>query len=30
VRVVHTGNLANDTVIAYGFNYCRFNFRRFG
>jgi hypothetical protein len=30
VRVVHTGNLANDVVITYGFNYCRFNFSRFG
>jgi hypothetical protein len=30
VRVVHTGNLANDVVITYGFDYCRFNFRRFG
>lgn len=29
VRFVHTGNLANDVVIAFGFNYCRFNFRRF-
>ncbi len=30
VRFVHTGNLANDVVIFYGFNYCRFNLRRFG
>jgi hypothetical protein len=29
VRFVHNGNLANDVVIAYGFNYCRFNFSRF-
>ncbi len=29
VRFVHTGNLANDVVITYGFNYCRFKFRRF-
>lgn len=29
VRFVHTGNLANDVVIAYGFNYCRFKFSRF-
>jgi hypothetical protein len=29
VRFVHNGNLANDVVIAFGFNYCRFNFRRF-
>jgi hypothetical protein len=30
VRVLHTGNLANDVVITYGFNYCRFKFSRFG
>lgn len=29
VRFAHNGNKANDVVIAYGFNYCRFNFRRF-
>ena len=29
VRFVHNGNKANDVVIAFGFNYCRFNFRRF-
>ena len=29
VRFVHTGNLANDVVITYGFNYCRFKFSRF-
>lgn len=29
VRFVHTGNLANDVVITYGFNYCRFEFSRF-
>jgi hypothetical protein len=29
VRFVHTGNLANDVVIAFGFNYCRFKFSRF-
>jgi hypothetical protein len=29
VLFVHNGNLANDVVIAFGFNYCRFNFRRF-
>jgi hypothetical protein len=29
VRFVHNGNLANDVVIAFGFNYCRFNFSRF-
>jgi hypothetical protein len=30
VRFVHTGNLANDVVITYGFDYCRFKFSRFG
>jgi hypothetical protein len=30
VRFVHTGNLANDVVLTYGFNYCRFKFSRFG
>jgi hypothetical protein len=30
VRFVHTGNLANDVVIYFGFNYCRFKFSRFG
>ena len=29
VRFVHNGNLANDVVIAYGFNYCKFEFSRF-
>jgi hypothetical protein len=29
VRFVHTGNLANDVVIAFGFNYCEFKFSRF-
>jgi len=29
VRFVHTGNLANDVVIYFGFNYCRFKFSRF-
>ena len=29
VRFVHNGNLANDVVIAFVFNYCRFNFSRF-
>ena len=29
VLFVHNGNLANDVVIAYGFNYCRFKFSRF-
>jgi hypothetical protein len=30
VRFVHNGNLANDVVIVFGFNYCRFKFSRFG
>lgn len=30
VRFVHTGNLANDVVISFGFDYCRFKFSRFG
>jgi hypothetical protein len=29
VLFVHNGNLANDVVIAYGFDYCRFKFSRF-
>ena len=29
VLFVHNGNLANDVVIAYGFNNCRFKFSRF-
>ena len=29
VRFVHTGNLANDVVIAFGFDYCEFKFSRF-
>jgi hypothetical protein len=29
VRFVHNGNLANDVVIVFGFNYCRFKFSRF-
>jgi hypothetical protein len=29
VRFVHNGNLANDVVIFFGFNYCRFKFSRF-
>lgn len=24
-RFVHNGNLANDTVLGYGFKYCLFN-----
>ena len=30
VRFVHTGNRANDVVIAFGFDYCEFRFSRFG
>jgi hypothetical protein len=30
VRFVHTGNLANDVVITFRFDYCRFQFSRFG
>ena len=30
VRFVHTGNKANDVVIAFGFDYCEFKFSRFG
>jgi uncharacterized membrane protein len=29
VRFVHNGNLANDVVISFGFDYCRFQFSRF-
>jgi hypothetical protein len=29
VRFVHNGNLANDVVITFGFDYCRFQFSRF-
>jgi hypothetical protein len=29
VRFVHNGNLANDVVISFGFDYCRFKFSRF-
>jgi hypothetical protein len=29
-RFVHTGNLANRTVLAFGFHYCSFDFARFG
>jgi hypothetical protein len=29
VRFVHNGNLANDVVITFGFDYCRFKFSRF-
>jgi hypothetical protein len=29
-RFVHNGNLANRTVLAFGFEYCAFDFARFG
>jgi hypothetical protein len=29
-RFIHTGNLANDVVLSFGFNYCSFKFSRFG
>jgi hypothetical protein len=29
-RFVHNGNLANNTVLAFGFDYCSFKFSRFG
>ena len=29
-RFVHNGNLANNVVLAFGFNYCSFRFSRFG
>jgi hypothetical protein len=28
-RFVHNGNLANNVVLPFGFNYCRFEFSRF-
>lgn len=30
VRFVHNGNLANEVVLAFGFDYCSFKFSRFG
>jgi hypothetical protein len=27
---IHSGNLANNVVIAFGFNYCRFKFSSYG
>lgn len=27
---IHTGNLANDVVLSFGFDYCSFKFSRFG
>jgi hypothetical protein len=29
-RFIHNGNLANNVVIAFGFNYCSFKFSRYG
>jgi hypothetical protein len=29
-RFIHNGNLANNAVLAFGFNYCRFKFSRYG
>jgi hypothetical protein len=29
-RFIHNGNLANNVVLAFGFNYCSFRFARFG
>ena len=29
-RFIHTGNQANNTVLAFGFNYCSFKFSRYG
>lgn len=29
-RFIHTGNLANNTVLAFGFDYCSFKFSRYG
>ena len=29
-RLIHSGNLANNTVIAFGFQYCSFKFSRYG
>jgi hypothetical protein len=29
-RFIHNGNLANNVVLAFGFDYCRFKFSRFG
>jgi hypothetical protein len=29
-RFIHSGNLANNVVIAFGFNYCSFKFSRYG
>ncbi len=29
-RFIHSGNLANNIVLAFGFDYCSFKFSRFG
>jgi hypothetical protein len=29
-RFIHSGNLANNVVLAFGFNYCSFKFARYG
>jgi hypothetical protein len=29
-RFIHSGNLANNVVLAFGFNYCSFKFSRYG
>ena len=29
-RFIHDGNLANDVVLPFGFNYCSFKFSRYG
>lgn len=29
-RFIHNGNLANNVVLAFGFNYCAFKFSRYG
>jgi len=29
-RFIHNGNLANNAVLAFGFNFCSFKFSRFG
>ena len=29
-RFIHKGNLANNVVLAFGFNYCSFKFSRYG
>ncbi len=29
-RFIHNGNLANNAVLAFGFDYCDFRFSRYG